>query len=174
MAELPLPVLGLLPGQAGPSLPLGVRGEVVNELPTYLVRGLPELIVLLGDSIIRVRLSPSNPHPGFGLAQSQGRLPAGSWTGWSEARSARREEAQTMGPCSPSSGPGPAARAISRQPDYPQHPQGTCHRGRPGQAPQESPVPLTPIPGDGNKPGQHVLLPLIIQATVRPWGLGLG
>lgn len=45
----PLPALGLPPGQVGPLLPLGVRGEVVDELPADLVRGLPELIVLRGQ-----------------------------------------------------------------------------------------------------------------------------
>lgn len=119
---------------------------------------------------------PLHPHPLLrrGLALSQGRLPTGSWTGRSEARSARREEAQTMGPCSLSSGPGPKSRAISRLPVHPQRPPGTRHRGRQDQAPPGSPAPLTPPPGNRNKPGQHALLPLTLQARPRPWGLGLG
>lgn len=46
VAGFPLPALGLPLEQAGSSLPLGVRGEVVDELSADLVRGLPELIVL--------------------------------------------------------------------------------------------------------------------------------
>lgn len=63
MAGLPLPALGLLLGQAGLSLPLGVRGEVVDELPANFVRGLPELMVLSGDSAVRQRASPATPPP---------------------------------------------------------------------------------------------------------------
>lgn len=104
----PLPALGLLPRQAGPSLPRGVRGEVVDELPAYLIRGLPELKVLWGDSASRVRPSlshnplgpedpvcsravihsswiaelptslPCPPPSSYGLAGSQGRLPLGA------------------------------------------------------------------------------------------------
>lgn len=37
MVRLPLPARGLPPGQSGPLLPLGVRGEVVDELPIDLV-----------------------------------------------------------------------------------------------------------------------------------------
>lgn len=119
---------------------------------------------------------PLHPHPlpRRGLARSQGRLPTGSWTGWSEARSARREEAQTMGPCSLSSGPGPESRAISRLPVHLQQPPETRHQGRQDQAPPGSPAPLTPPPGNRNQPGQHALLPLCLQARQRLWGLGLG
>lgn len=56
----PLPALGLPSGQAGPLLPLGVRGEVVDELPAGLVRGLPELIVLRGQRC-QGRRSPVSP-----------------------------------------------------------------------------------------------------------------
>lgn len=41
MAGLSLPVLGFPVG-----LSLGVRSEVVDELPTDLIRGLPGLMVL--------------------------------------------------------------------------------------------------------------------------------
>lgn len=52
MAGLPLPALGLPPGQAGLSLPpLGVRREMVDELSADLVRGLPELTVLWGAGL---------------------------------------------------------------------------------------------------------------------------
>ena len=80
-----------------------------------------------------------------------------------------------MGPCSLSSGPGPESRAISRWlPDYPRCLPGTHHRGRQDQASPGSPAPLTPPPGNRNKPGQHALLPLTLQARPHPWGLGLG
>lgn len=51
-------------------------------------------------------------------------------------------------------------------------PRGTRHQGRQAWAPPGSPAPLTPPSGNGNQPGQHVLLPLTLQACL--WGLGLG
>ncbi|CAI9157382.1 unnamed protein product [Rangifer tarandus platyrhynchus] len=86
------------------------------------------------------------PAPRRSLACSQERLPAGSWTGWSEARGARREEAQTMGPCSWSSGPGPEPRATRRLPAHPRRPQG------PG--PSREPRSPHAAPGNRSQPGQ--------------------
>lgn len=92
------------PRQAGPSLPRGVRGEVVDELPAD---ELPGLRALWGDSVSRARPSlshnlwaprtqvcgravihshgslscpPVSPAPpsSDGLAGSQGRLPLGA------------------------------------------------------------------------------------------------
>lgn len=47
-------------------LSLGVRGEVVDELPTDLVRGLPELRVLYGDTAVKGESEPLS-------------LPSGHW-----------------------------------------------------------------------------------------------
>lgn len=79
VAGLSLPALGFPVG-----LSLGVRSEVIDELPADLIGGLPELMVLQGqEGGVRGRHGQDKPEPlpfcpGCSLAYSHERLPAGS------------------------------------------------------------------------------------------------
>lgn len=179
----PSPALSLPPGRVGPPRPPVMRAEAVDSCWQVLPGGL-RAPGAAGGSVVREaglggpsvgmrtagrptsgRPLADPPTPRRSLARSQERLPAGSWTGWSEARGARREEAQTMGPCSRSSGPGPEPRATRRLPARPQRP--------PGPGPSREPRCPHAAPGNRSQPGQHALPPLPVQrAGAR--GLGLG
>lgn len=65
VSGLSLPVLGFPVGFS-----LGVRSEVVDELPTDLIRGLPELMVLRGGAVggVMVRMSLSPFHSALTVA----------------------------------------------------------------------------------------------------------
>lgn len=106
-------------------------------------------------------------HPGYGPARSQGRLPVGSRTGWSEAHRVRREVTQAVGPRSLSSDPRPASRATSRLPGCPQCSLGTCPSRRKAHAPPWSPAPVA-APGNRSEPGQHVT-PFTLRARWHLW-----
>lgn len=69
----------------------------------------------------------------------------------------------------------PKASSSSYQPEacHPQHPQGTCHKEKARPGPLREPYSRDASPKNKNKTGQHVL-PLALQATLHPWGLGSG